>query len=385
MDHRPCLHPGWEVDEPNWSPRIPTLERSRPPVLATERLSRQPLTHTFTELAKTVRDQGLQGRRRGFYVLLLAGLVLALAGVATGMVLLGDSWLQLLMAAALGLIFTQFAFVGHEASHRQIFTSGRANDRAGLVLANAVVGISYGWWMNKHNRHHANPNKVGSDPDIEIDTISFLEESAATRSGVLAWITRRQGYLFFPLLLLEGLNLHITSIRSLLVRTPVAGRRLELGLLAARFTIYLGLIFWALPLGMAAAFVGVQLAVFGLYMGASFAPNHKGMPIIPADVKLDFLGKQVRTSRNIAGGWWATALMGGLNYQIEHHLFPSMPRPHLRSARTLVREHCRAHDVPYTETSLVTSYRIVIDYLNRVGLAARDPFDCPLAGQLRPR
>ncbi|HET6757769.1 MAG TPA: fatty acid desaturase, partial [Propionibacteriaceae bacterium] len=89
-----------------------------------------------------------------------------------------------------------------------------------------------------------------------------------------------------------------------------------------------------------------------LYMGATFAPNHKGMPIIPADVKPDFFSKQVRTSRNITGGWWATVLMGGLNYQIEHHLFPSMPRPHLRAARTLVREHCRSNDIPYVETSL---------------------------------
>jgi fatty acid desaturase len=155
-------------------------------------------------------------------------------------------------------------------------------------------------------------------------------------------------------------------------------------MLAGRFVIYFGLIFWLLPFGMAWAFIGVQLAVFGLYMGATFAPNHKGMPIIPADVKLDFLSKQVRTSRNIAGGWWATILMGGLNYQIEHHLFPSMPRPHLRAARALVREHCRSNDVPYVETSLPSSYRTVIGYLNRVGLAARDPFDCPLASQLRP-
>jgi fatty acid desaturase len=159
---------------------------------------------------------------------------------------------------------------------------------------------------------------------------------------------------------------------------------IELGRLAARFMIYFGLIFWLLPFGMAWAFIGVQLAVFGLYMGATFAPNHKGMPIIPADVKPDFLSKQVRTSRNITGGWWATILMGGLNYQIEHHLFPSMPRPHLRAARTLVREHCRSNDVPYVETSLLSSYRTVIGHLNRVGLAARDPFDCPLASRLRP-
>ena len=134
---------------------------------------------------------------------------------------------------------------------------------------------------------------------------------------------------------------------------------------------------------MAAAFLGVQLAVFGFYMGFSFAPNHMGMPIVPADVKLDFLGKQVRTSRNISGGFWMSALMGGLNYQVEHHLFPSMPRPHLRAARQLVREHCRALDVPYTETNLAAAYRSVLAYLDRVGLHARDPFDCPAARGMR--
>ncbi len=352
---------------------------------ATERLARQPLTSSFTELARDVREEGLQGRRRGFYIMMFIALGLALGGVATGVVLLGESWLQLLMAAALGLIFTQLAFLGHEASHRQIFESGLANDRTGRVLANGLVGISYAWWMNKHTRHHANPNKVGKDPDIEVDTVSFLEEDAKASRGWVRWITRRQGYLFFPLLLLEGINLHFRSVRTLFGPHPVKGRGLELGLIFGRFAIYLGLLFWLLPFGMAAAFVGVQLAVFGLYMGATFAPNHKGMPIVPADVKLDFLAKQVRTSRNISGGWWATALMGGLNFQIEHHLFPSMPRPHLRRARELVLDYCRTHDVPYTETTLINSYAIVIDYLNRVGLSARDPFDCPMTGQLRIR
>ena len=77
-------------------------------------------------------------------------LVLALGGIAAGMILLEDSWLQLLLAGALGVIFTQFAFLGHEASHRQIFESGQANDRSGRALAGAFVGISYSWWMNKH-------------------------------------------------------------------------------------------------------------------------------------------------------------------------------------------------------------------------------------------
>jgi fatty acid desaturase len=120
------------------------------------------------------------------------------------------------------------------------------------------------------------------------------------------------------------------------------------------------------------------MAVFGVYMGISFAPNHKGMPQIPADARIDFLRRQVITSRNIHG-LGMTTFMGGLNYQIEHHLFPNMARPQLKRASEIVREYCASFDVPYTSVRLLESYAIVVAYFNRVGLAARDPFDCPAA------
>ncbi len=330
-----------------------------------------------------MRETGLLNRRQGFYALVGTALVLAFGGAIAGFVLLGDSWFQLLIAAALGLLFTQVAFLSHEAAHKQILASGPANERLALILGNGVVGMSYSWWDSKHSRHHANPNRVDRDPDIEVDTIRFLEEDAAKTSGLMAAITRRQGWLFFPLLTLEGLNLHFIAIRHLLSRGEVKGRWIELGLIALRFAVLFTPIFLFLPLGMAFAFIGVQLAVFGVYMGASFAPNHKGMPVIDADAKLDFFTKQVRTSRNVSGGWWATVLMGGLNYQVEHHLFPNMPRPHLARARDIVREHCATLGVPYTETTILKSYWIVIQYLNRVGLAARDPFECNMVTRFR--
>lgn len=341
-----------------------------------------PLTKAYLQVAQTVRENGLMRRTPWFYSLLGAALVTALGGAVTGSVLLGHSWFQLLIAAGLGVLFTQVAFVAHEAAHRQILSKGPANDKLARALA-AMVGMSYSWWDSKHSRHHANPNRVGRDPDIDVDTISFIEEDAAQATGLRRHITRRQGWLFFPLLTLEGLNLHFLSFRHLFSRGPVKGRWTELGLLTLRFGILLVPLFWLLPIGMAFAFIGVQLAVFGLYMGATFAPNHKGMPVIARDARLDFFSKQVRTSRNISGGWWATWLMGGLNYQVEHHLFPSMPRPHLARARRIVRAQCRALKVPYTETSLWRSYGIVIAYLNRVGLAARDPFECPITAQYR--
>jgi fatty acid desaturase len=356
-----------------------------PTTTAAERVAGAPFTSSYSALSQKVREAGLLRRAYGYYLAVGGALTLALGGLVTAFVLLGDSWFQLLVAAGLGVVLTQLAFLAHEAAHRQVFASGPVNDRVGRLLANAAVGISYSWWMNKHTRHHANPNHVGKDPDVANDTIVFTEEGAREHRGLMALLTRYQGWLFFPLLTLEGLNLHVTSIRSQLHGTPAdrSARTRELVTIGLRLAVYVGVVLWFLPLGLAAAFLAVQLAVFGVYMGASFAPNHKGMAMIPEGSKLDFLSKQVLTSRNIRGGAAMNMFMGGLNHQIEHHLFPSMPRPHLARARLIVREHCATLGLPYTETSLVRSYAIVVGYLNRVGLAARDPFDCPMRRTMR--
>jgi fatty acid desaturase len=332
-------------------------------------------------MSRVVRETGLLRRSRWFYGLLLGSLFAGLGGAVTGFVLLGDSWFQLLIAGALGLIFTQFAFFAHEAAHRQVLASGPANDRLGRIIGTAMAGMSYQWWMTKHTRHHANPNRLGKDPDIDPDTVSFHEETAASRRGLMAAFTRRQGYLFFGLLAFEGVNLHLRSVASLVERRRVDGRALELTILALRFGVYLTAVFLVLPLGMAFAFLGVQLAVFGIYMGATFAPNHVGMLLVPREARLDFLSKQVLTSRNITGGWGMTILMGGLNHQVEHHLFPNMPRPHLARAREIVREHCRQHGLAYTETTLPQAWRRVIAHLNEVGRAAPRIFECPVAAR----
>nr|WP_308194304.1 fatty acid desaturase [Microbacterium croceum] len=340
-----------------------------------------PMAQAYKQVSQVVREMGLLQRASGFYIWVSIAITVALAGCIAGFILLGDSWFQLLIAAALGIVFTQIAFLTHEAAHRQILSSGPANFRLARILA-ASIGMSYAWWDSKHTKHHGNPNQVGKDPDIEVDTISFLEEDAAKSRGLIRLITRKQGWLFFPLLTLEGLNLHYLGLKHLTTKKNVKGRWIELSIIAARFIIILVPVFMILPLGMAFAFMGVQLAVFGVYMGASFAPNHKGMPIIDPNARLDFFSKQVRTSRNVSGGWWVTSFMGGLNYQVEHHLFPNMPRPNLSKAREVVRDYCIANDVPYTETNLIRSYAIVIQYLNRVGLSAgADPFDCPAVSQ----
>ncbi|MFD1494745.1 MULTISPECIES: fatty acid desaturase family protein [Microbacterium] len=337
----------------------------------------------FTELARTIQASGLMRRRYAYYWAKLIGLPLLVIAALAVFVLIGDTWWQLITAVVLGVLFTQVAFLGHDAAHRQIFASGKWNDWTSLVIGDLFVGMSYGWWRHRHSRHHANPNKLGTDPDTELPVIPLTPERVQRRNRVLRWLAAHQGLFFFPILPLQGVALHAASVQRVLSRDPVDRRWVEILLIGFRLIGYGVLVFLVLSPALALAFLAVQLGVFGFYMGASFAPNHKGMMMAPADGKIGFLQRQVLTSRNIRGNRLLDIAMGGLNYQIEHHLFPSMPRPHLRKAAPIVAEYCRARGIPYTETTLLQSYAIVIRYINRVGLGERDPFDCPLVAQRR--
>ncbi len=338
----------------------------------------------FTELTRRVQADGLMKRAHGFYWTCLGAAALALGSLSTGVVLLGDSWLQLLLAGALGIVMAQLGFLGHEASHRQIFRSARWNDWTGRVLSGLLVGISYGWWMRKHTRHHASPNQLGKDPDIQSGAVAFTAEAVQERGRAGRWLGRHQGGFYLPLLALEGLSLHVSSVRHVLDRTPVRHRWVEMLFLGIRLVAYPVAVFLVLPPGLAVAFLGVQVGVFGFLLGGAFTPNHVGMPIVDRGVKVDFLRRQVLMSRNITGGPLVHFLMGGLAHQVEHHLFPGMARPNLRRAAVHVRAYCREHDIPYTETTLLDAYRHVLRYLDDVGLQGRpETFACPLTRAYR--
>jgi fatty acid desaturase len=324
----------------------------------------------YTQLSRQIKQAGLLDRRRGWYV---GRIVLNLALLAAGwaaFVALGDSWWQLVTAAYLAVVFTQIAFVGHDAGHRQILRSRRTNDLVGLVHANLLVGVSFEWWVGKHNRHHSNPNHEELDPDISITALAFTSGQATSRHGLVRVIARYQAYLFFPLLLLEAAHLHAASAKAIL-RGSGRANAVEGLLLVAHVAAYATALALVLSPLQAVAFVLVQQGLFGLYLGCSFAPNHKGMPSLTRADELDFIRRQVLTSRNVRGSRFVDFLLGGLNYQIEHHLFPNMPRPNLRHAQPLVRAFCDQHGLPYAEAGLYGSYAEAIRHLHAVGAPLR--------------
>jgi fatty acid desaturase len=341
-------------------------------------------TDDYVELLARIRAEGLLERRRGFYLAVFAALVAALALLVTVMVRLGSSPYQLVVAGLLGLVMVQFGFLAHEAAHREVFASVGANAWAARLVGALVVGMSLHAWRVSHSRHHAQPNVPGRDPSLKSGVLTFtVTDATPTRGRLHAWFRRHQGHLVPVVLLLAGLSLYVDSFVGLLGRHRVEHRAVELGLVLVRHLAWPLVVFATMPVGLGAAFLGVQVAVFGLLSAGSFLPNHLGLPLQPAGRGVDFLQRQVRASRNIRGGALMTAWMGGLNFQIEHHLFPSMPRPYLRRASVLVRRHCAEHGIPYTQTSLRQAYRDVARYLDEVGVAAaRVGYRCPVASAL---
>ncbi|MEV0447028.1 acyl-CoA desaturase [Streptomyces sp. NPDC050600] len=332
----------------------------------------------FAPLLRTIKEQGLLERRTGWYARGIVVNLLGIAAVITGLALIGPSWWALLLAVPLGLLSARVAFVAHDAGHSQI-TDRRGLGRViQLVHANLLLGMSREWWNDKHNRHHANPNHLDKDPDVAADILVFAAHQTGGRTGLRGWLTRHQAWLFFPLTTLEGIALKVYGVQALLAEDgPYRTRRerlVEGGLLLAHLAGYVTLLLTLLNPLQALVFALIHQMLLGVHLGMAFAPNHKGMEMPDAHPDGDSWGhlrRQVLTSRNIRGGALTDWFLGGLNYQIEHHLFPSMPRPHLRRAQSAVRAHCAALGIPYTETGFVASYREALGHLHEVGAPLR--------------
>jgi len=320
----------------------------------------------FAELSRRVRADGLFRRRGGYYAVSIPATVGALVVLAAVVVALRNTWWSLAVAVVMAFVMAQISFIGHDAGHRQVWSRRRGNDAVGLVLANLLSGFSFGWWLTKHTRHHGHTNDDGKDPDIVAGALVYTPRQVDVRGRFGRRFARMQQVTVVPLLFLEALNLHIASIVAL-VRRRDRPALVEAALLVGHAALFFVAPFLVLPPLRAVLFVVVTQSLFGFYLGVSFLFNHVGMPTPVAGEELGFLRRQVLTSRNLSGPRFTGYLFGGLDSQIEHHLFPAMPRANLRRARAVVRPFCAEHGVLYTEQTPWHAYRDVLRHLRTVG------------------
>ncbi len=324
----------------------------------------------YVELKKLIKQNGLLNKQPIYYTYkLIATASILILSVAL-LFLVHNFWFQIFNALLLAVASAQLGFLGHDGGHRQIFHSTRKNEILTLITGNLLIGMSNGWWLTKHNAHHSHPNEIDMDPDIDIAVLAFSESDARQKKGLLRQIVKYQKYFFFPLLALLGVDLQRRSIIYLWKNKDkyfVA----EASLLVLHHILYLAMLFFCLNPWQVVIFLVIHQAFFGIFLGSAFAPNHKGMPILEKGSRIDFLRRQVLTSRNVHSGFFNDFWYGGLNYQVEHHLFPSMPRNNLKKAQLVVRAFCQEKNIAYYETSMIQSFSEILHFLDQASAPLR--------------
>ncbi len=342
-----------------------TQDAAAPPLT-----SRNDQRSAYAELRRQIAALGLFERQPRFYTL-QALWVAGLFAIGITFALIADHVaIVLAMALLLGGASVQAEMLGHDMGHRQVLRTPRWPHVVGLALGNLLLGISYSFWIDKHDRHHVYPNHPTKDPDGNYDVLALTHDQIATRKKLFQPLVAFQAFLFPFWLLFQPLLMRKSGVGHIIKNHPTYWKA-EVVALAVHATLYsLFLVLlgnWAIAL----AFVAIHQGFMGLYNGFVFAPNHKGMAIVDDEAKGDHIVNQIITARNVRGGFLVDTYFGGLNHQIEHHLFPTMPRNRLRRVQPLVEDFCVKQGIPYETTSFIGAYVALFTHLHRVGAPLR--------------
>jgi fatty acid desaturase len=325
---------------------------------------------SFAQLKRVVIESGLIERQPKYYAFKVP---LTIAMLIPGIVLLllfDQLWVQVLNAVYLAFAFTQIVFLGHDCGHRQVFLNPKWNDLLALC-GMPTVGVGYSWWCDTHNRHHGKPNEMGADPAIAYDIFAFSQNQAVRKKGLQRLLIRFQAFYFIPLTLFYPIAMRINSIRYILKNKP-DHPVVETLLFLLHFPFYFWLVFSNLSLGVGILFVAVHQSLFSLFLVSTFAPNHKGLMVLGEDHGMDFLHQQIITAQNVQSHPVVDFWFGGLNYQIEHHLFPNMPRNRLKEAQKIIKPFCLAYSIPYHEANAPRCYWEILKFMHQAGEPLRD-------------
>jgi fatty acid desaturase len=264
----------------------------------------------------------------------------------------------------------QGAYLAHEVAHGAIMKNKLASVILGQLFMTVWVGYCYNYFRRSHNLHHYHSNEDGCDPDTEANLVAVHGRSAQEKRGFYRFTTAYQTIIIPFLYLLWAFDLKIDSIAYTLRNW----RRNQIDL--AVFVLHVLLWFLVPVLFLRWEDVIINYIIWtmltGVYFGLTVTVNHTAMQILSADHKLSFFEQQVVTSRNISGHVAMDLIFAGMNWQIEHHLFPFVPSTRLRRGGQITKDFCKEQGLPYHEVSFRAAMREVWQHLARMARLTRE-------------
>lgn len=306
----------------------------------------------MSELKSELRSAGVFAHRSGATAAKFALLVAAVGALTAAIVYL-PAWCAFLLIPIAAIPAASAAMIGHEAAHGSFSSSKRKNDLMVHVAFPLWSGLGVVHWKKKHNvLHHGHPNVHAVDEDIDLWPMA-LSSTAHHESNALRRFFQRylQGYFFWPLTLLLGWVMRFESIKALVSRVRQRGIDrawlADASCIAAHYTLWVvvpSLFFGVLP---AVLFYVALWCGVGVVLALIFAPAHIGLPVVD-EQKKGWL-HQLQTTRNLVLPRGLSFFFVGLEYQVEHHLFPKIPHQNLPKAREIVKSWCERVGAPYQE------------------------------------
>lgn len=342
----------------------------------------------YRELRAKIIAMGLFNSSYIYYVYKVLTNISLLATAIACAVVSDNFVVNMVGGLILGLFWQQSGWLAHDFLHHQVFKNRVYGDMAGIIIGNLWQGFSVQWWKSKHNAHHAVPNLHASstdaaDGDPDIDTMPILAwtlrmAESAKDSKMGQFLIRWQSVFYFPVLLFARLawshqswvfvwggagahSVKAAHIDKAKIRYPILER---IGLVA-HYAGLLTILSYMPPLTAIAYFFTAQCGC-GLMLATVFGLGHNGMAVYPADQRPDFWKLQVSTTRNVTSTWFVDWFCGGLQYQVDHHLFPTLPRHNLKKVHVLVESFCKEYGVTYHEADMLVGTYEVLSHLSKV-------------------
>jgi len=260
----------------------------------------------------------------------------------------------------------------HDYGHSSLFAQPKYNRYLQMFFLGILKGASADWWNFMHNQHHAKPNVIDKDPDVRIDPIFVLGKLEPVRKAEknVKYNTKNLypytiQYIFFPFFapLLFPVYFQIMTFRYAITRRKYA----DLASMLPFYLIHFGISFYALSFKEAMLFYVMMRFVESSWFTWVSQCNHIVMDIHDDEPTDSWLALQLKATCNITHSRFNDWFTGHLNFQIEHHLFPTMPRHNYVKIQPLVQSLCKKYDIKYVVKPLGQAFRDILMSLKKSG------------------
>ncbi|KAM9301896.1 acyl-CoA 6-desaturase [Gastrophryne carolinensis] len=322
----------------------------------------------FQKLRKLAEDMGLFNGSVLFFSLYLLHILVLEALAWSILHYFGNGWIPtLIVILILATSQAQAGWLQHDFGHLSVFKKSKWNHVVHKFVIGHLKGASANWWNHRHFQHHAKPNIFSKDPDVNMLHVFVLGDTQPVEYGKkkLKYMPYNHQHEYFFLLgppLLIPVYFTIQIMKTMVTRKDWVDLAWSLSYYTRYFITMVPFfgVFGSVALLTVVRFVESHWFVWVTQM------NHIPMEIDHEKYR-DWLGSQLAATCNVEPSFFNDWFSGHLNFQIEHHLFPTMPRHNYYKIAPYVRSLCSKYDVLYQEKPLGKALWDVVRSLKKSG------------------